>query len=282
MVNGGSGARIPTTQEAVAASVSCARSLGLAAGDPVVVAEGYSVRVHLRPAPVLTRVVTAGCVLRGDPRPWQEREIAVAQFLARSGVPAVVPWSEPGPHLVNGLWVSLWQWTDHQPGAIGQADFGQLLDQLHEALLGYRGQLPPLVGPLTDVNTALTISSDPLLHEAAGLLVPLALSWPQRPLHGDAHTGNVLISTVGPVWADLEDVCVGPVEWDLASTTVTEEAVTAYPGPVDDDRLEDCRALRRLQILAGVLTDDVADPSLYEETVSALQGRLATLRSRAG
>jgi hypothetical protein len=25
----------------------------------------------------------------------------------------------------------------------------------------------------------------------------------------------------GPLWTDFEDVCVGPVEWDMASMTIT-------------------------------------------------------------
>ena len=203
----------------------------------------------------------------------------MAHVTRRPSRPSVLPWTIPGPHHTRGMWVSLWQRVDHQPGTVGQAEFGRLLGQLHGALLGYTEPLPPLVGPLTDITTALTITTDPLLHEAARVLVPLALSWPRQPLHGDAHTGNLLTTPEGTVWADLEDVCVGPVEWDLASTTVTNEAVSAYPGAVDSARLEDCRALRRLQILAALLTDDVADPVLHDETVSALEAELATRRS---
>jgi aminoglycoside phosphotransferase (APT) family kinase protein len=139
----------------------------------------------------------------------------------------------------------------------------------------YDRALPTLVGPITDVTAALAISEDPVLHDAAADLLPVALTWPRRPLHGDAHTGNVLLTPEGPRWTDLEDVCVGPVEWDLASTTVTQDAVEAYPGPVDRARLADCRDLRRLQILAGVLTDDVQDPRLYDGLVEALRRRLA-------
>jgi aminoglycoside phosphotransferase (APT) family kinase protein len=36
---------------------------------------------------------------------------------------------------------------------------------------------------------------------------------PLRPIHGDAHAGNVL---PGPVWHDWEDAQLGCVEWDLA------------------------------------------------------------------
>ena len=263
----------PSTADAVAASVACGRALGLPAGDPEVIAEGYSVRVRLNPAPVVTRVVTVGRELRPDPLPWLEREVSVAQFLAGSGAPVVPPWEDAGPHIAEGLEVSLWEWTEHDPGEVSPADFGAMLGQLHEALASYPGDLPTLVGPLTDISTALTISSDVTLHRAAAELVPLALSWPRRPLHGDAHTGNVLMAPNGPMWTDFEDVCVGPVEWDMASMTITDEALAAYPGTVDRARLSDCRDLRRLQILASLLVGDYDEPSLHARLVTRLDQR---------
>lgn len=90
-------APVPSTADAVSASVACARAVGLPADDPEVIAEGYSVRVRLRPAPVVTRVVTVGRELRPVPLPWLEREVAVAQFLVAEGLPVVSPWEDPGP-----------------------------------------------------------------------------------------------------------------------------------------------------------------------------------------
>lgn len=267
---------IPTTADAVAASVACARTLGLPADNPQVIAEGFSVRVRLRPAPVVTRVVTAGRELRPDPLPWMQREVSVAEHLAASGVPIVAPWADPGPHLVDGLEVSLWQWADHNDQQVSAADFGSMLGPLHEALATYTGDLPPLVGPLTDISTALTVSSDATLHRVAAELVPLALSWPRRPLHGDAHTGNVLLTPDGPLWTDFEDVCSGPIEWDLASLTLTDDTIAAYPGPIDEDRLSDCRDLRRLQILASLLVGDHDEPALYDTLVTHLNRRVRT------
>jgi predicted trehalose synthase len=264
---------IPTTAQAVSASVACARALGLPADDPEVIAEGYSVRVRLRPAAVVTRVVTTGRELRPDPWPWLEREVSVARHLAASGVPLVAPWSDPGPHIADGLEVSLWHWVEHDSAEVSAAEFGTMLGPLHEALASYPGDLPPLVGPLTDIATALAVSSDPTLHRAAAELVPLALSWPRRPLHGDAHTGNVLMTPRGPLWTDFEDVCVGPVEWDLASMTITDDALAAYSGPIDRIRLAECRDLRRLQILAGLLVGDYDDPALYSRLVTHLDQR---------
>lgn len=261
---------IPTTADAVAASVAVAGRLGLPVDTPVVVAEGYSVRVRLDPAPVLTRVVTLGRVLRGEPRPWMVREVEVSSWLAARGVPVVPPWNEAGPHRAGGLDVTLWTWCEPVEGVVPPQVFGPMLKGLHDALRDYDADLPVLVGPLTDIATALEVSRDHALHDAAAVLVPLARTWPRRPLHGDAHTGNVLLTEAGPLWMDLEDVCVGPVEWDLASRTLTDEYVDAYPGPVDRDLLELCRDLRSLQILAGILTDELQDSGLYDE----ISGRL--------
>jgi Phosphotransferase enzyme family len=270
---------IPTTARAVAASVEVGRRLGLPVHDPVVVADGYSVRVRLGPA--LTRVFTRGRVLRGDALPWLEREVAVGRWLAAAGAPVVPPWPDAGPHLAGGLEVTVWTWADGVAGAVGQAAFGTLLGELHAVLSRYEGHLPTLSGPLTDVTAALARSDDPVLHGAAAVLLPLAATWPGRPLHGDAHTGNVLLTPAGPRWTDLEDACLGPAEWDLASATLTDEAVAAYPGPVDRERLADCRDLRRLQILAAVLTDDVQDPRLHGEITAALRSRLTPPRGAA-
>ena len=261
---------IPSTAEAVAATVACARMLGLPSDRPDVIAEGYSVRVRLSPAPVLSRVLTAGQILRGDPKPWLEREIAVATHLVRRGAPVVAPWERPGPFLVNGFDVSLWRFVDQQAGVVSSAEFGRLLRELHTALDTFPGDLPPLIGPLTDIRSALTRSDDAVLHRAAATLIPLALSWPRRVLHGDAHTGNVLVTADGPQWIDFEDTCTGPLEWDLASRTLTDAAVEAYGVGVDPVRLGECRDLRRLQTLAGVLTDDLQDASLRTELNDAL------------
>lgn len=264
---------LPTTAQAVAATVTLARQLGLPAGQPRVIAEGYSVRVRLDPAPVVSRVFTLGQVLRHEPGPWLQREVEVVQYLAALGAPVVPAWEQPGPYLIHGLHISLWTWVDQQPGTIGQAEFGAMLRDLHQALAGYPPPLPTLVGPLTDIETALALSDHEVLHRAAAELVPLARSWPRRPLHGDAHTGNVMITGSGPRWIDFEDVCAGPVEWDFASRTLTDEAVRAYGVELDQQRLADCRDLRRLQILAGVLTDDVQEATLYDELVSTLASR---------
>ena len=261
---------LPTTADAVAASVACARELGLPADDPEVIAEGYSVRVRLRPAPVVTRVVTHGRVLRpGRSRGWSARSASRGSWRRR-----VCRSSRRGPTRDRTSSTASRSRCGAGPSTrrarSDPVTFGTMLGELHTALASYDADLPALVGPLTDIATALTLSDDPVLHQAAHRLVPLALSWPRRPLHGDAHTGNVLITADGPRWTDFEDVCAGPAEWDLASLTLTDEAVAAYPGPVDAARLDQCRDLRRLQVLASLLADGADDHPLGEELAAAL------------
>lgn len=178
---------IPSTDDAVAASVAVAVALDLPSETPVVVSDGYSVRVRLDPAPVLTRVITVGQTLRGDPLPWLRRELAVARWCVAAGAPVAPAWNDAGPHTGCGLPVSLWRWLGPSAGAESPTTFAGMLAELHDALLGCPEDLPVLVGPLTDIATARRTTDHALLHEAADRLVPLALSWPRRPLHGDAH-----------------------------------------------------------------------------------------------
>ena len=43
-----------------------------------------------------------------------------------------------------------------------------------------------------------------------------AFDYDERTLHGEPHDGNLLATPNGLRWIDLEGVCLGPLEWDLA------------------------------------------------------------------
>src|SRR3954468_8497791 len=136
---------VPSVDEAVAASTACAAALGLDVQSTQVIAVGYSVRVLLQPAQIVTRVMTEGKVLRGEPLPWLRREVEVAGFLADSGAAVVPPAEAPGPHLAEGLDVTLWRWCEPRPGLVGQREFATQLFELHEHLADYDAELPVLV-----------------------------------------------------------------------------------------------------------------------------------------
>ncbi len=255
-------------QRAVAVAVAVARAQGLRVDEPVVLAEGYSVRVHVAPAPVVVRVPTLAAQSRPPIRPWLERELAVASWLVAAGAPVIPPADEvdPGPHEHDGAVVSLWRFVELDPMAMPSPQtFGAALGELHEVLAGYPGELPLLAGPAADIPYGLDRAEAEGLLGVADLAVArraqerlaVALAEPSgflRPLHGDAHTGNLLVARDGRLlWNDWEDVCCGPVEWDLASMTVGPAAVAAYPGDLDPERLAIYRDVRRLQVLAGTV-----------------------------
>jgi thiamine kinase-like enzyme len=81
-------------------------------------------------------------------------------------------------------------------------------------------------------------------------------SLPAQAIHGDASMSNLLRTESGLVWLDFEDVCAGPVAWDVSglvtsarargqSATFTEELLAAYgdPGVSDLDAFLDAHAL---------------------------------------
>jgi Phosphotransferase enzyme family len=69
----------------------------------------------------------------------------------------------------------------------------------------------------------------------------------EQLLHGEPHPGNVLATTNGLLFIDLETCCRGPVEFDLAHAP--EEVSEHYPG-LDLGLLRECRIL----VLAMITT----------------------------
>jgi hypothetical protein len=239
---------------ALAAAQAVAREHGVACDDAVRIAAGSNVLVHLRPAPVVARVMTGTAVLHDDPEQWLAREVAVGAFLARR-TDAVVPPTEilpPGPHERDGLWMTLWKFVPHDEQAPppDPRELGRSLRGLHAALADFPGDLPPLsavrdwleqlVGELRP-SPALTRHGIDGLRFRLEALTPTVFesSLPAQPLHGDASLSNLLSTDGGLVWNDLEDACAGPVAWDVAGivssardrghdATFTDEVLAGY------------------------------------------------------
>jgi hypothetical protein len=115
------------------------------------------------------------------------------------------------------------------------------------------------------------------------------LDGPPQPLHGDAHPGNLLRTSAGWVWADLEDTCRGPVGWDLACLRRTSRldgraAVGAMPGAPTDEELAPFAWLRALHAAAWWFVHAVrvpADlPAARERLAAAVAEVSAGLRGR--
>jgi Phosphotransferase enzyme family len=220
----------PGAARAVAAAQAVALANSVPCEDAVVLAGGSNVLVHLKPVPVVARVMTGTAVLHGDVERWLTREVAVGAFLGERGL-AVAPSDvlAPGPHEYQGLWMTFWEFVAHDASRpLPRAhELGGSLRELHAALAECPGEL----GPLSDVrdwldrllaelqpSPRLTRLDRDLLRSHLQELTPTVFesSLPAQALHGDASISNLLRTDNGLIWNDLEDTCVGPVHWDVA------------------------------------------------------------------
>ena len=270
---------------AVRAAINVAAGLGVTRAEPVVLADGANVIVHLPPSPVVAKVAASTTEIRPDTAAWLQRELDVASFLAGAGIPVL----EPSPEIPattyrgDGHVMSFWRYLrsagDARPS---EATVGSMLRDLHAALRSYPGRDEMLVlAPLSDIpaflarpRTRLTASEAAALAAAyARLTAELdRTSWTGQTLHGDAGLGNLMAADTGWVWHDFEDTCSGPVTWDLAASTARLGApcvLAAYGEPVDEGQLAVCEQLRRLHLTVWY--------GLYAERFPDLRSRAAEL-----
>ena len=224
---------------ALAAAQAVARAHGVACDEAVPIAAGSNVLVHLKPAPVVARVMTGTAVLHDDTEHWLAREVAVGVFLAERTDLAVAPSDilPSGPHEQDGLWMTLWKFVPHDPQAPPPepGELGRSLRELHAALADFPGDLAPL-SEIRDwlerllaelrPSPGLTQRDIDWLRFELDALTPAVFesSLSAQALHGDASMSNLLRTDRGLVWNDLEDVCAGPVAWDIAGLVASARA----------------------------------------------------------
>jgi hypothetical protein len=255
----------------LAAAQAVAREHGVACDEAVLIAGGSNVLVHLKPAPVVARVMTGTVVLHDDIEQWLAREVAVAAFLAERTDLVVAPSDilPPGPHQQDGLWMTMWKFVAHDAQAPPPQprELGRSLRELHAALADFPGDLAPLSEIRDWLERLLAqLRPSPWLTQQdidwlafeLDALTPTVFesSLPAQALHGDASMSNLLRTEGGLVWSDFEDVCAGPVAWDVyglvtsaracgQSATFIEELLAAYgdPGVEDPEPFLDAHAL---------------------------------------
>lgn len=171
-----------------------------------------------------------------------EREVAVAEWLAASGVPAVRS-AEPRARLVEGHPVTLWH---RLPDAVRPAepqDLARLLTLVH-ALPAPAGFTLPRRELLGGVERWLRLAGDAIdpadadyLRErrdgfatAAAALVP---HLPTGPIHGDALPRNVHVGPDGPVLVDLETFSADLREHDLVVLALSRDRYGLAAGAYD-------------------------------------------------
>jgi len=248
-------------RRAVAAAVAVARAHGLRVDEPVVLADQFSVQVHLTPTPVVAGVSTWTAAIRPDIGDCLARKVAVTDHLEAVGAPVVGNSRElpPGPHVHDGLTMTFTAYAPPDPDRTPDvADCVAMLPDLHAALATYPGKLP-LLGPVhADIPVglaalerqpeALTADERDRLLAAHARLAPFAADPGDTTtvLHGDVHPGN-LHATGGELrWLDFEDVSRGPVGYDLALLRWMDP--TAGEGWANPEQLALCSDLRAVYL----------------------------------
>ena len=166
---------------------------------------------------------------------------------------------EPRVYERDGFVVTLW--TYYEPAASGEvspASYADVLGRLHaglrtldvaaphftdrveqaQQLVASRGLTPALAGADRELLGTTLASLRRVIGERGGA---------EQLLHGEPHPGNVLTTTNGLLFIDLETCCRGPVEFDLAHAP---EQVSEHYRGVDQGLLRQCRIL----VLAMITT----------------------------
>lgn len=211
-----------TQERAIQAATVVAERLGMVPIEPVILKDSNNTSIHLAPFPVIARVCTTAFVHSVNSK--LEREVEVAQHLARAGAPIVSPTTNPpaGPNYYAGTGLTLWQLVDHRLALeSNSADAAEALHKVHDALANFTGTLPSFTAAidicrdLLEDKSALPALAPAdrvfLIEEHDRLRRSLAsFSFVPIALHGDAHLGNVLVTPdgvsvdglgVGMLWA---------------------------------------------------------------------------------
>lgn len=270
------------TERAVHAAVDAGRYLGLDVHDPSVLHDAFSVVVHLAPSPVVVRVPQVlPPSLGGEALSRrQQRELDTVAWLASRGVPVVPPSPlVPRRPVARGAF-SMTFWTavdvaaDH--AAYSPVD-AALVVGLHTAMRGYPGEGElQFLAPVNHTVPSLLAR----LHVSPGLLAPDDLEratreWealepvlgsragferrfagvPLQAVHGDGPVYNAIRTTSGVRFADFEDVCLAPIEWDMAMhapdhlEAYARESARVGAAPLDPEVLAVMSAARALQMV---------------------------------
>ena len=238
--------RSSDVDRAIDATISIAVSLGLPTRDVTVLQNSNKLALRLLPCDVFGRVADAG-------QPHARFEVELAQRLAETKGPvaALEPRVEPRGYVRDGFEVTLWTYYETAALEISPAAYADALGQLHAGMRTLDVATPHFTDRVEEAEQLVTSRElTPKLAVAdremlAGTLRDVREAICGRRaveqlLHGEPHPGNLLSTTHGPLFVDLETCCRGPVEFDLAH--VPESVSVCYPG-VDTALLRDCRQL---------------------------------------
>lgn len=270
--------RSAEARRAVAAAMSTATSLGLAAHDAVVLNDSNRLVVRLTPCDVVARVTPLDH--HAGHHASARREVELVRQLARTDSPVALlePRIEPGIVVSDRFEVTMWSHYEPVPRMLPPDRYAQALQRLHDGLRRIDVAAPHFSDRVAavqrdvasrDVTPDLSETDRALL---ADMLRDLRRSIarrraPEQLLHGEPHPGNVLDTGDGPLFIDFENAARGPVEYDLA--WVPDDVSQRY-APADLALVDDCRGLVLAMIAAYRWRRDDEHPSGRESGVAFL------------
>ena len=243
---------------AVAAATSTASALGLRADEANVLHVSNRLALRLLPSDVLARVAL-------PTHEAAEFEVGLAARLAATDSPVALldPRVAPRVYKRDGFTITLWTYYEPRTArALSPADYADALSRLHVGMQHVDVTTPHftdrvreaqlLVGSRVRTPELSDADRDLLLNTFSRVMPVIAgRGAAEQLLHGEPHPGNVLNTTNGPLFIDLETACRGPVEFDLAH--VPNEVSERYSS-IDHALLDDCRVLV-LAMIAAWLSD---------------------------
>jgi Ser/Thr protein kinase RdoA (MazF antagonist) len=210
---------------------------GLASDHAELLRIGENAIFCLASAPIVVRIARSADRMRRV-----RRELCIARWLATAGVPAIRVYEEiDQPLLVDGHPVSFWHAVTGGEPEPNHVDLARLLAAFHAAPdcpcdLAAFDPIPNSERRL-EVPVGIDVRDADFLRDyCADLgrrLKRLDFALPIGPIHGDAHTQNLLTDDGQVVLLDFESSAIGPREWDLLPMAV---AVDRYGLPEDSYR----------------------------------------------
>ncbi len=241
-------------RRARAAAMRIAASLHLPVEDTVLLHNSNKLTLRLMPLGVVARVAPATDQVAS-------LEVELAERLTASGCPVASPYPLVPPRPFEGDGFVVTFWTYYEPAApsdVFSTDYAHALARLHEGMRLLDLSVPHFTDRVNEARQLLrSRERTPALPEADRILLEDTLRRLTRAirgrgaaeqlLHGEPHSGNVLITAEGSRFIDFETCCRGPVEFDVAHAP--NEVGRLYPG-INQDLVQECRIL----VLAMITT----------------------------
>jgi hypothetical protein len=231
---------------AIAAATSVAASLDLPADDAIVLHNSNKLALRLTPCDVFARVAPVGHEV-------SQFEVELAQRLSEVGCPvgALEPRVGPRVYTRDGFTVTLWTYYEPVTPHVSPVDYAEALERLHAGMRKVDVPSPRFTDRIAEAEEVVADPDlSPELADADRVFLSARLGSLRKALedrgaveqllHGEPWSGNVLSTTNGPLFIDLETCCRGPVEFDLAHAP--EEVCEHYPN-LDQELLDECRQL---------------------------------------